>query len=473
MKPDRTGGDLCGAQPGDGGGAAGDLEVGGAYVPLDPSYPAERLTYMLSDSEPVAVLSHAPAEGCWRRRWPGSPDRGRSSIWMESTRPWSQGVDAEPGCAGAGPAQRTPGLCDLHLRVDGTTQRGDERARALVNRLCWMQDEYRLDTLRRVLQKTPFSFDVSVWEFFWPLMSGARLVMAVRRDTRILGYLRRSIERDGITTLTLFPRCCRRFWTAADWELCRSLRHVVCSGEELPAALRSNLRRACRGCSCRTVWADGSGDRCDGLGPVSAMTEEQARCRSVGRSANMRIYLLDADMRAGALGSGGRDLHRGSGGGARISEPAGADGGAVRSRSVVRKGSAAVQDGDLARWRADGNIEYLGRNDHQVKIRGFRIELGEIEARLREHAGVQEAVVLAREDDARRQAPGGVLHGCRKRGQASRMRSSCEAHLTRTLPEYMVPAAYVRLEAAADGEREAGSAGVAGAGGISICERGI
>ena len=162
---------------------------------------------------------------------------------------------------------------------------------------------------------------------------------------------------------------------------------------------------------------------------------------------DLRIYVLDDHRRAGAGRRGRRALRRRRRRGARLPQPAGADRRALRRRSVRRPGARLYRTGDLGRWRADGTLEYLGRNDHQVKIRGFRIELGEIEAALAACPGVREAVVVAREDDAGRQA----ARRLRRRANGSDTeldRRSLRAHAgRRRLPDYMVPAAFVLLDA--------------------------
>ena len=238
-------------------------------------------------------------------------------------------------------------------------------------------------------------------------------------------------------------------------------RHYLCWG----SSIATNVRRA-------HLWPLATADVHNPYGPTeSDSIDVTLDCRLVGLRivpigrpiANTQIYILD-ERAAGAGGGGGRAVHRRSGGGARVSEPAGADGGAVRPRSVQPEpGARLYQTGDLARWLPDGNIEFLGRNDYQVKIRGFRIELGEIEARLAEHAGVREAVVRGARGRAGREAAGGLCdtgdgaevtaRGVARAAVAKRCRSTwCRRRIVRA------------GGAAADAEREAGPQGVAGPG---------
>ena len=313
----------------------------------------------------------------------------------------------------------------------------------IVNRLLWMQEAYGLTPSDRVLQKTPFSFDVSVWEFFWPLLTGAKLVLARPGGHKDGAYLAELIGREKITTLHFVPSMLSAFLEQAGLESsCASLKRVICSGEalsyelqqrffsRLPAELH-NLYGPTEAAVDVTYWA----------------CERQSRLRTVpiGRPiANTQIHILDGHLQPVPIGVAG-ELHIGGMGLARgyhrrpeltaekfIADPFGREAGA-----------RLYKTGDLARYLADGAIEYLGRMDHQVKMRGYRIELGEIESVLAGLEGVREAVVVARED-----IPGDkrlVAYLTANGGeppQASELRSLLQSKL----PEYMVPSAFVTLD---------------------------
>ena len=340
--------------------------------------------------------------------------------------------------------------------------------RGIVNRLIWMQQSYGLDMQDVVLQKTSFGFDVSVWEFFWPLFTGARLAMARPEGHKDPAYLVETMRRNGITTIHFVPSMLQVFLDHAEVAQCSALRRVMCSGEALPSALVQRLRERIPQAILHNLY-----------GPTEAAVDVTAwTCPPdkipasipIGRPiANTRIYMLDGHGQpvpvgvAGELYIGGVQVARGY-----LNRPELTAERFVQDPFSAEAGARMYRTGDLGRWLADGTIEFLGRNDFQVKIRGFRIELGEIEARLAEYAGMREAVVVARED-----APGDkrlVAYYTRwresKRSEGETVGAEqLRSHLAEKLPEYMVPAAYVRLEiVAADAEREAGPQGAAGAG---------
>ena len=314
------------------------LKAGGAYVPLDPGLPAERLAYMLDDSAVPLVLVQAALRGAVPAR------EGVEVLAVDALAERLAAEPAENPAAGAGPDSLA-----YVIYTSGSTGRPKgvmNQHRGVVNRLVWMQAQFGIGADDVVLQKTPFGFDVSVWEFFWPLQQGARLVMARPDGHRDPPYLQEVIEREGVTTLHFVPSMLQPFVEAVEAGRCASLRHVVCSGEALPPALvrrfydrfagpvvLTNLygpTEAAVDVSCWTCPRDGAA----GVVPI-------------GRPVwNTALYVLDAGAAARARGRARRAVHRRGAGGARLPGPRGDDRGALRPRSVLgRRRRAAVPHG--------------------------------------------------------------------------------------------------------------------------------
>jgi amino acid adenylation domain-containing protein len=308
-----------------------------------------------------------------------------------------------------------------------------------------MQDAYQLDEHDRVLQKTPFSFDVSVWEFFWPLMTGARLVVAPPEVHKDPVYLAELIERTGITTLHFVPSMLQSFLDQHRPGQCPSLRHIVCSGEELPSTLQmkcfehlpqaqlSNLYGPTEAAVDVTAWECSPNDR-------------GARV-PIGRPiSNIQMYVLDRRGQPAPIGVSGEIFIGGVGVGRGYwNRPELTAERFVDDPFHGPSDNRLYKTGDLGRWRADGTLEYLGRNDSQVKVRGFRIELGEIEAQLLRHELVKEAVVLAREETAGEKRLVAYVVAQSAQGSPPGV-EALRNHLKSTLPEHMVPSAFVLLD---------------------------
>jgi amino acid adenylation domain-containing protein len=413
-------------------GLLGILKAGGAYVPLDASYPVDRLRNMVEDSAPAVLLTHPPLAGTVAGLAAGSAvpvlDLTRDEAWADhpATNPSRDGV-------GAGNLAHV-------LFTSGSTGRPKGvmlEHGSLVNRLTWMQDRYGMTSDEALLQKTPFSFDVSFWEFFWPLMVGARLVMARPGGHRDPAYLVEVIRREGVTVAHFVPSMLPLFLEHPDAALCTGLLRVPVSGEAVSAALARQFHQRLPGVELTNQY-----------GPTESGEVTEWACDpdaervSIGRAIhNAAVYVLDRTGEpvpvgvAGELFIGGVAVARGYLGRPRLTaerfvpDPFGAS------------GARMYRTGDLCRWLADRTLEYLGRTDFQVKVRGFRVELGEIEARLASHPGVREAVVLALDDGA-----GGKRLVAYFVGEALES-EALRAHLSARLPEYMVPAAFVRLDA--------------------------
>ncbi|MFF9011804.1 amino acid adenylation domain-containing protein [Streptomyces sp. NPDC014870] len=369
--------------------------AGAAYLPVDLDYPADRVAFMLADSGARTVLTTADAAG----RLPAAPD-------LEHVL-----VD--------GPAEEVPDTEAVHARSDhpayliytsGSTGRPKGVAvthRAIVNRLAWMQDAYRLDGDDRVLQKTPSSFDVSVWEFFWALTEGATVVLARPDGHRDPAYLAELIRTERITTLHFVPSMLAAYVQvmetaepgAAEWAA--SLRRVFCSGEALtgPDARRWSELTARRGDAGPVPLHNLYGPTEAAVDvtyfPFEGGTELAV---PIGRPVwNTRLYVLDAFLRPvpdgvpGELYLAGVQLARG------YHDRHGLTAERFVADPFGEPGARMYRTGDLVSRRADGAVEYLGRTDRQVKVRGNRIELGEIEAELAALPGVARAAVIVRD----------------------------------------------------------------------------
>ncbi|MFM9272241.1 amino acid adenylation domain-containing protein, partial [Halomonas elongata] len=411
-------------------GLLGILKAGGAYVPLDPDYPAERLAYMIEDSGIEWLLTQQHL----REALP--PTEGLSVLELDRLDVAHQS-STNPDVALHGDQLA------YVIYTSGSTGRpkgAANRHRALSNRLQWMQDAYELGADDAVLQKTPFSFDVSVWEFFWPLMQGARLVMAPPGAHRDPAHLVELIRSHHITTLHFVPSMLQAFLAHGEVEACSSLTRLVCSGEALPAELQGQVFARLPQAALYNLY-----------GPTEAAIDvTHWTCQDDGRHqvaigqpiAGIRTYVLDGALNlappgvAGELYLGGEGLARGY-----LHRPE------LTSERFVADpfahGERLYRTGDLVRWRDDGQLEYLGRLDHQVKIRGLRIELGEIDAELLAQPEVREAVTVARE------GPGGARLVAYVVAQANAELDTAALReaLGERLPDYMVPGVVVPLAA--------------------------
>ncbi|MFK8332687.1 non-ribosomal peptide synthetase [Pseudomonas sp. BJa5] len=403
------------------------LKAGGAYVPLDPEYPAERLAYMFEDSAIGLLLTQQHLQG-------SLPPFAGQTLLLDAD--YSQLPDHAPAVEVDGE----------HLAyviyTSGSTGKpkgAGNRHLALHNRLAWMQQAYRLSAADTVLQKTPFSFDVSVWEFFWPLIQGARLVIAAPGEHREPDRLIASIERHQVTTLHFVPSMLQVFIHEPGVERCTSLRRIVCSGEALQADAQYQVFAKLPEAGLYNLY-----------GPTEAAIDvTHWTCRDEGLDsvpighpiANLYTHVLDHSFgpvpngTPGELLLGGCGLARGY-----HRRPALTAERFIPDPFSPTPGARLYRTGDLARYRADGAIDYCGRIDHQVKIRGLRIELGEIEARLLEQPGLREAAVLAQPGPTGLQLVAYVV------GAVDTQISELQSALRVQLPDYMVPAHILLLE---------------------------
>ncbi|MFD7028606.1 amino acid adenylation domain-containing protein [Streptomyces sp. NPDC059917] len=430
-------------------GIYGILKAGGAYMPIEPSYPAARIEDLVESSGVRVVLTqphldpaplHGAADLFTLDRDGAVRDRsGRAAEDLSEQ-------DLPAAALGLG-----PGNLAYVIHTSGSTGRPKGvmiEHRAAVNRIEWMQNEYRLDQDDVVLQKTPYSFDVSVWEFFWPLLFGARLAVAAPGGHKDPAYLVSAVREFGVTTLHFVPSMLRSVVAEPDWSACTSVRQVFCSGEALPPEL------------CARHYDRHPAPLHNLYGPTEAAVDVShwtvpagpaPRLVPIGRPIqNIRLYVLNEALRPQGVGCVGQLYIAGTGlARGYLHQPE-----LTRERFVpdpfaTDPDARMYLTGDLARWLPDGTLEYLGRADDQVKLRGFRIELGEIEHRLTEHPAVRACAVIVREDQpgSPRLVAYPVLDDAlAPAADEAALRAELVRHLEATLPEYMVPGAFVVLD---------------------------
>src|ERR1043165_7632764 len=409
------------------------LKAGGAYVPFDPTYPQQRLTYMIEDAGVGLLLTqqHLLDRVPPSAARPICLDALPAAVAEERSENPRRNVQAE-------------NLAYMIYTSGSTGQPKGAMNRhgALANRLQWMQEEYQLTAADRVLQKTPFSFDVSVWEFFWPLMVGARLVVAQPGGHQDPHYLKELIAKEQVTTVHFVPSMLEVYLEDGERQASGTLQRVLCSGEALSYTLQqrfmSQEKAELHNLYGPTEAAiDVTYRRCTGAGEPGSV--------SIGRPiANAQIYILDKWRRLAPQGVVGEIYIAGHGlGRGYYRRPELTGERFVANPFSDVPGARMYQTGDLGRFLADGEIEFLGRVDHQVKIRGNRIELGEIEAVLQQHGAVQQAVVVAQAAPSGGQRLVAYVVGDRATVSTGQLRS----YLSETLPDYMAPASFVWLDA--------------------------
>ncbi|HEX9936884.1 MAG TPA: amino acid adenylation domain-containing protein, partial [Longimicrobium sp.] len=409
------------------------LKAGGAYVPLDPAYPADRLRYMLEDSAPAALLVQSSLA-------PSFAGVDVPSVVLDAGAPaWAGEPETNPGCA-----ELRPDHLAYVIYTSGSTGRPKGvliEHRSLVNHTAWQAGAFGIGADDTVLQRTSISFDASAWELWTPLATGARLLLLPPGAEKDPGAIGRVIGEGGATIAQFVPTLLQAVLGALPEGGSLPCRIVFCGGEPLPASLVEEARAA------------GAGEVVNLYGPTEATIDstahacgrlEDRRAPSIGRPiANARIYVLDARGEpvpvgvAGELYVGGAAVARGY-----LGRPVLSAERFVPDPFSGETGARMYRTGDRARWTADGTLEFLGRTDHQVKIRGFRIEPGEVEAALRRHDGVRECVVVAREDPGDRRLAAYVVAAGPDAIDAAVLRE----HLRRSLPEHMVPGAFVVLD---------------------------
>jgi amino acid adenylation domain-containing protein/non-ribosomal peptide synthase protein (TIGR01720 family) len=404
----------------------GVLKAGAAYLPLDPTYPQARLDFMLQDSKANIVVG---------------PSTLAVAIGSGVERVFVDDPSLLDLDAGSLPGEASPDNVAYVIYTSGSTGQPKGVAiahRAVCNHIEWQNARFPLTSGDAVLQKTPYSFDASVWEIFAPLAAGARTVFARPGGHADPAYLCDEIRRAGITVLQVVPTMLAVLLETPEFAGTSSLRRVFCGGEVLP---RAAVRRFHEGRDCQLLNFYGPTEATIDATIWECARDEAREVVPIGRPlAHVRTYVLGSGMQLVPAGATG-ELYVGGAGVARgyLGRPS-----LTAERFVPdpfgAPGDRLYRTGDLCRWLEDGTLEYVGRADSQVKIRGFRVELGEIEARIREHAGVRDAAVVVREDSPDRKRIVAYVVG-------AATEEDLREHVSAKLPAHMVPSAWMRIDA--------------------------
>jgi amino acid adenylation domain-containing protein len=398
----------------------GILSAGGAYLPVDETTPPLRLAHIVAEANPAMIMADSRNAAALRRT-----GAEVSTLDGPSERSTVEAVE------------RSDGDLAYVIYTSGSTGWPKGVAvphRAVVNRLRWMQDRYRLSADDDVvLQKTPYTFDVSVWEFFWPLLAGARLVLAAPDGHKDPEYLVDLIRRERVTTVHFVPSMLAHVVPELEAASGLNLRRIITSGEALPPALANRVAAAVPAATIENLY-----------GPTEATVDVTWwSCRRPEPGPTVPIGYPISGVRVSVRDERDRLTRHGEPGQLFLAGVCLARGYLGREDLTAAAfrmvdGERMYATGDLVRWSDGGWLEYLGRIDHQVKLRGQRIELGEIENALLAHRRVTAAAVLLREDVG--PAPRLVAYIA---GEVDR--ADLRSHLSQRLPGHMVPSLFVAL----------------------------
>ncbi|NDI35231.1 non-ribosomal peptide synthetase [Chengkuizengella sediminis] len=420
-------------------GIMGIMKAGGAYMPISPDFPIERIKFMLEDSKAVVILTQ------------------EKYITMLSEIVHTEKLqvinleDSDLYKFEDSSLSNINSSNDLAYMIYTSGSTGNPKGvlieyRALINRLHWMQKKYPIGEGDVILQKTPFVFDVSVWELFWWCIQGASVCFLEPGGEKEPGMMVDVIEKNQISTMHFVPSMLSVFLDYLEnmeneTIRLKSLRQVFASGEALKTTQVDSFLKLLHnknGTNLHNLY--GPTEASIDVSYYDCVSIENMNVVPIGKPINnIQLHILDRNLQLMSIGLTG-ELHISGAGLARgyLNRPE------LTAEKFIdhpfQPGEKMYKTGDLARWLPDGNIEYLGRNDHQVKIRGHRIELGEIEKHLITHESIQEVVVIARDDDAH-------LYLCAYFTSKINMNTSTlKSYLSQIVPEYMVPNHFIQLD---------------------------
>jgi len=432
------------------------LKAGAAYLPLDPDLPASRLQFMLTDSQSQLLLtSNVRAQALQQGLASLTPHTAEPQnalpTLLDLTDPQVQHLLQALPTQEISAQERPQPLLPEHLAYliytsgsTGTPKGAGNTHHAVVNRLLWMQDTMRLGTQDRVLQKTAIGFDVAVWEWFLPLMTGAALVIARPEGQKDPAYLKSVIEQHRVSVLHFVPSMLAVFLEALESHQCNTIRQIVTSGEALSGAVQAQTFARLPHTRLWNLY--GPTEAAIDVSVWSCSAQDGAQTPPIGHPIwNTQLYILDAMLEPLPYGVMGELYIAGTGLARGYLGRSGLTAERFIACPLGLPGARMYRTGDLARRRADGAIEYLGRADDQVKVRGYRIELGEIEAAfLAQDTTLAQVAVITRmiQGDQRL-----VAYLVARAGQPAPDTDRLRATLLSTLPEYMVPAYFVTIDA--------------------------
>ena len=416
-------------------GLLGILKAGGAYVPIDPLYPEKRRDFMVTDSQVKVLLTQ----------------KELIDKFVKFNNVQTISLDTEWDIISQNNKQNLTGKVESNnlvymIYTSGSTGKPKgvmNTHKGVCNRLTWMQNVFLLKQSDCVMQKTPFSFDVSVWEFFWPLLNGSRLVLIKPDGQRDCIYLANLISENKISIIHFVPSMLRIFLDAPNIDKCDCLRLVICSGEALHFDIQECFFSRFK-CDLYNLY-----------GPTEAAIDVTFwRCNKnsnlgtvpIGRPiSNIQIYILDQHLQLLPVGVPG-ELYIGGDGLARgyFNQPGLTDEKFISNPFNYKHKDRIYKTGDLARYLFDGNLEYIGRSDNLVKIRGLRIEIGEVETVISRHPAVREVLVIVTEDKLEydKRLIAYIVYNNRENVSDNQIRH----YLKERLPDYMIPNHFIELD---------------------------
>lgn len=408
------------------------LKAGAAYTPLLPNLPKKRIDYIIEDTATTLLISDNTTQSLF-------DSSALTIINVDDEARYKQNSKENPTEA------IDPEALFNVIYTSGST--GEPKGvmvphRGIINRLQWMQSAYTIDSNDKVLQKTPYNFDVSVWELFWPLMTGAQIVYAKTDGHKDPTYILKSIRDNGITTCHFVPSMLEIFLAAENLDTASTLKQVFASGEALTLKQVELFKQHLSNAKLHNLY--GPTEASIDVSYFDCSQDINSSSVPIGKPiANTELYILDKEanlLPKGAIGElyiGGKNLATGY-----LNKPELTAISFINNPYQAKNQGAKIlyKTGDLARFSNNDNIEYLGRIDHQVKIRGLRIELGEIENCLASLEQIESAVATTQKLNDQN-----ILIAYYKSSQNIEG-ELLRKHLASFLPEYMLPTAFIQLD---------------------------